>query len=132
MVLFVPGVLPEHINVASVPSSRGSYIPVAIPLPPKSLAASTDEQPVVVKTLFGGTKEIVPHRKPSDAPKLPFIARTFSHACPTHAPGDSSRMHSVMGAFFQGPISYDERKRRTIASLKGERFLEKVRFDGIP
>ena len=125
MVLFVPGVLPEHINIASVPLSRGSFTPVAIPLPPKSPSAAVEGQPVVVKTLFGGTKEIVPQQKPAEGLRLPFIARTFSHACPTHAPGDSSRMHSVMGAFFQGPISYEERKRRTIPSLKGASFLER-------
>ena len=115
----MPGVLPEHINVVPIPPSKGSNIPLAIPLPPK--LPSVPGKPVVVKTLFGDTKEITPQQqKTPEGPKLPFIARTFSHACPTRAPGDTYRMHSVLGAFFQGPISYEERKRRTIAALKGQ------------
>ena len=45
---------------------------------------------------------------------VPFITKTFSHACPTHAPGDQTRMHSVLGAFFQSPVSGEEKKRRIL------------------
>lgn len=43
---------------------------------------------------------------------VPFIASTFSHACPTRAPGDQSRMHSVFGTFFSGPVTGAEKKRQ--------------------
>lgn len=60
----------------------------------------------------------IPLRTPVDmnvensARHIPFIASTFSHACPTRAPGDSTRMHSVLSSFFTGPISGEEKKRR--------------------
>ncbi|KAL5522447.1 hypothetical protein ACEPAG_8463 [Sanghuangporus baumii] len=119
VVLFVPGILPEHLNVKVHPANATTNpnIPLSIPLPPDP-TLPTQGKPVTVKTLFGGTKEIIPDMRTSAIVKLPFLARTFSHACPTHAPGDSFRMHSVLGAFFQGPVSAEEKKRRTIASLK--------------
>ncbi|THH05849.1 hypothetical protein EW145_g4504 [Phellinidium pouzarii] len=127
VVLFVPGILPEHLNVDVQPvnATTNPYLPVSIPLPSGS---STSFQPhlqqpgpTVVKTLFGMTKEIISHARvePSVSTKLPFVSRTFSHACPTRAPGDALRMHSVLSAFFQGPINADERRRRVAASLKG-------------
>lgn len=48
---------------------------------------------------------------------IPFIASTFSHACPTRAPGDQTRMHSVLSAFFHGPVSGEERRRRVVQRL---------------
>jgi RNA exonuclease 1 len=54
----------------------------------------------------------------STAAYVPFIATTFSHACPTRAPGDQNRMHSVMSSFFTGPVSTEEKKRRN--SLRKE------------
>ncbi|KAH8114295.1 hypothetical protein DFH11DRAFT_1727273 [Phellopilus nigrolimitatus] len=117
--LFVPGILPEHlkINIQSTSATLNPNLPVSIPLP-RDASAPLQTGPVVVKTLFGGSKEIVPDAPPDTSAKLPFVARTFSHACPTRAPGDSYRMHSVLGAFFQGPVSADERKRRTVASRR--------------
>ena len=35
---------------------------------------------------------------------LPFLARTFSHAIPTRAPGDPARMYSVLHAFLNVPM----------------------------
>lgn len=130
MTLFVPGVLPEHLHVdVSSGSVANSHVPLSIPLPPiadssKILGTSISTKTVEVKTLFGGTKEIsVEPRGASEEQipkkaKLPFIARTFSHACPTRAPGDATRMHSVLSAFFQGPVTPEERKRRAAANEK--------------
>jgi hypothetical protein len=42
---------------------------------------------------------------------VPFVSRTFSHACPTHAPGDANRMHSVLNTFFQVPVSGEDKRR---------------------
>ena len=50
---------------------------------------------------------------------IPFIAKTFSHACPTRAPGDQTRMHSVLSTFFNGPVSGEEKKRRMKVRVQG-------------
>ncbi|KAH8114272.1 hypothetical protein DFH11DRAFT_1596896 [Phellopilus nigrolimitatus] len=115
----------EHlkINIQSTSATLNPNLPVSIPLP-RDASAPLQTGPVVVKTLFGGSKEIVPDAPPDTSAKLPFVARTFSHACPTRAPGDSYRMHSVLGAFFQGPVSADERKRRTVASVKAAKEVD--------
>ena len=42
---------------------------------------------------------------------VPPIARTFSHACPTRAPSDATRVHSVLNTFFQTPVSGEENRR---------------------
>lgn len=145
MTIFTPGVLPEHVGLPTTSAPGISpYHPINIPLPPTSAIISpsssapplfgsppvlkADSQKRVVKTLFGGTKEIqVASSAPfststTSGPKLPFIARTFSHACPTRAPGDAggARMHSVLGAFFQIGVTAEEKKRRTMEGLKGE------------
>lgn len=43
---------------------------------------------------------------------VPFINKTFSHACPTRAPGEQTRMHSTISEFFQLPVTGEEKKRR--------------------
>ncbi len=50
---------------------------------------------------------------------IPFITRTFSHACPTRASGDANRMHSVLNTFFQAPVSGEEKKRRLRERVAG-------------
>lgn len=87
--LLIPGILPDSLALPPPPTSATANpnIPIAIPLPAES------------HTPF------------------PFIASTFSHACPTRAPGDPSRMYSVLGSFFQGPVSGEEKKRRIEARI---------------
>ena len=82
-------------------------VPISIPLPqdplpptpssPPDLPASIDPHSEEAAALYGG---------------IPFITRTFSHACPTRAPGDANRMHSVLNTFFQAPVSGEEKRRR--------------------
>jgi hypothetical protein len=86
--LLTPGILPDFLSLPPLPASATANprIPNAIPLPTES-----------------------------NTP-LPFINSTFSHAFPTRAPGDQSRMYSVLGTFFQGPVS-SEKKRRIEARL---------------
>ncbi|KAF8905308.1 hypothetical protein CPB85DRAFT_1315585 [Mucidula mucida] len=50
--------------------------------------------------------------KPGSTTGVPFIASTFSHACPTRAPGDQSRMHSILNSFFTIPLSTTEKTKR--------------------
>lgn len=87
--LWIPGILPDFLALPPPPTSATANpnIPVAIPLPDNS------------KT------------------PLSFIASTFSHACPTRAPGDPTRMYSVLSTFFQGPVSGEEKKRRIEARI---------------
>ncbi len=49
--------------------------------------------------------------------KIPFLS-TFLHAVPTRAPGDQHRMHSVVQAFFMGPITGEEKKLRITSRIK--------------
>ena len=93
--LLIPGLLPDFLALPPPPTSATANpnIPVAIPLPSDS------------KTPF------------------PFIASTFSHACPTRAPGDQTRMYSVLASFFQGPVSGEEKKRRIEARLACMRYF---------
>ncbi|EIN06988.1 ribonuclease H [Punctularia strigosozonata HHB-11173 SS5] len=58
---------------------------------------------------------------PSAQSAIPWVASTFSHACPTRAPGDRMRMHSVLAEFFQGPVSGEEKKRRMQVRIAAER-----------
>ncbi|KAF8134342.1 hypothetical protein EV363DRAFT_1396762 [Boletus edulis] len=88
--LLIPGILPDLLSLPPLPTSATTnpHIPIAVPLPNDS------------KTL------------------LPFIASTFSHACPTRAPGDQTRMYSV-------PVSSEEKKRRIEARIASERAFDK-------
>ncbi|KAJ7803799.1 ribonuclease H [Mycena olivaceomarginata] len=74
--LLIPGLTPELLGLPPLPTVATSNpnVPIAIPLP-----------------------------TPGSSSALPFIASTFSHACPTRAPGDLTRMHSILTAFFPRP-----------------------------
>jgi RNA exonuclease len=63
----------------------------------------------------------IPAPAPTSPSPLPFISQTFLHALPTRAPGEQSKMHSVLGAFFMGPVSGEEKKKRILARLDQER-----------
>ncbi|KAH8102678.1 hypothetical protein BXZ70DRAFT_929419 [Cristinia sonorae] len=98
--LLIPGLTPDSLSLPPLPTSATSNpnLPLEIPLPnPESSSPSL----------------------------VPFIASTFSHACPTHAPGEQTRMHSVLGAFFQSPVSGEEKKRRISERVASERAQEK-------
>ncbi|KAG9316876.1 ribonuclease H-like domain-containing protein [Chiua virens] len=95
--LLIPGILPDDLALPPLPTSATANpnLPIAIPL-----------------------------QNDSHTP-FPFIASTFSHACPTRAPGDQTRMYSVLGSFFQGPVSGEEKKRRIEARIASERAFDK-------
>ncbi|KAJ7213036.1 ribonuclease H [Mycena pura] len=85
--LLIPGLTPELLSLPPLPTATTSNpnLPITIPLP-----------------------------SPGTSSTLPFIASTFSHACPTRAPGDQTRMHSILTAFFQSPITQAELKKRAL------------------
>ncbi|KAH9930557.1 ribonuclease H-like protein [Amylocystis lapponica] len=98
--LLIPGITPDIISLPPLPTSATANpnLPLPIPLPSDS----------------------------DSSRGVPFISSTFSHACPTRAPGDQTRMHSVLNTFFQGPLSGDERKKRLLERVTSERELEKT------
>ncbi|PCH42778.1 hypothetical protein WOLCODRAFT_138067 [Wolfiporia cocos MD-104 SS10] len=108
VVLLIPGITRDTLALPPLPTAATANpnLPIPIPLP---RAAGE-----------GGA---------GAAGGLPFIAGTFSHACPTRAPGDQTRMHSVLSAFFQGPITREEKKRRMAEWAASERAEEKTPVD---
>ncbi|KAJ3558462.1 hypothetical protein NM688_g908 [Phlebia brevispora] len=97
--LLIPGLTPDSLHLPALPTSAtvNPNVPLQIPLIPAESAQRG----------------------------VPFISKTFSHACPTHAPGDQTRMHSVLSAFFQSPVSGEEKKRRILERVASERTHEK-------
>ena len=89
--LLVPGLTPDLLSLPPLPTSAtvNPNLPLSIPLLSSADVGSS-----------------------TGAASIPFIASTFSHACPTRAPGDQTRMHSVLSSFFSGPVSGEEKKRR--------------------
>ncbi|KAJ8502161.1 hypothetical protein ONZ51_g150 [Trametes cubensis] len=100
--LLIPGLTPDILGLPPLPTSATANpnVPIAVPLPP---AMPSEDA----------------------APGVHFISSTFTNACPTRAPGDQTRMHSVLNAFFQGPVTGEEKKRRLTERLTSERAQEK-------
>ncbi|VDB86857.1 unnamed protein product [Peniophora sp. CBMAI 1063] len=116
VVLLVPGLTHDVLGLAKPPTNPTAcpHLPVSVPL---EIAASTSGDDVMEEE---GDEE----RKEEKAARLggvPFISRTFSHALPTRAPGDNTRMHSVLAEFLSAPVTGEEKKRRTLARIQGER-----------
>jgi hypothetical protein len=44
------------------------------------------------------------------------------HALPTKAPGEATKMHSVMSAFFNVPVTGEEKKKRLQSRIEREWF----------
>ncbi|KAI0270407.1 ribonuclease H-like protein [Gloeopeniophorella convolvens] len=118
VVLLVPGLTHTVLSLPPLPTSatENPNIPISIPLPvecpstPATLPDSVDPRSEEAAAEYGG---------------VPFVSRTFSHACPTRAPGDSTRMHSVLNTFFQTPVSGEEKKRRIQERVAAERVANK-------
>ncbi|KAH8999593.1 hypothetical protein EDB86DRAFT_2908694 [Lactarius hatsudake] len=122
VVLLIPGLTSTVLSLPPLPTSatENPNLPIPIPLPsdpppptpskPPDIPSSVDSHSEEAAALYGG---------------VPFIARTFSHACPTRAPGDTTRMHSVLNTFFQTPVSGEEKKRRLQERISAERTQKK-------
>lgn len=101
VVLLIPGLTPEILALPPFPTSATSNpnLPISIPLlSPTPVRSEGDDETDLV----------------SSAACIPFIASTFSHACPTRAPGDQTKMHSVLSSFFTGPVTIEEKKKRDV------------------
>ncbi|KAI0266318.1 hypothetical protein BGY98DRAFT_1191446 [Russula aff. rugulosa BPL654] len=122
VVLLVPGLTSTVLSLPPLPTSatENPNLPITIPPPPRpppptpsfppDLPSSVDPRSEEAAALYGG---------------IPFITRTFSHACPTRAPGDANRMHSVLNTFFQTPVSGEEKKKRLRERVAAERSAKK-------
>lgn len=44
--------------------------------------------------------------------RVQSIKKLFSYGCPTRAPGDNRKMHSVVSGLLRGPLTEKEKKRR--------------------
>ncbi|KAH6885653.1 ribonuclease H [Coprinopsis sp. MPI-PUGE-AT-0042] len=98
----VPGLTNDVLGIPPIPTmaTRNPNLPLSIPL--LGSQTSGDESA-------------------ETAAAIPFVATTFSHACPTRAPGGPNRMHSVLSTFFNCTMSQDERRRRLNARAKSEK-----------
>ncbi|KAJ3527574.1 hypothetical protein NMY22_g9736 [Coprinellus aureogranulatus] len=101
VVLMVPGLTNDLLSLPPIPTSATTNpnLPLSIPLPN-------------------------PLTSTGPAAAIPFIGTTFSHACPTRAPGDQNRMHSVLSTFFSCPVSAEEKRRRMKIKYDGERLSD--------
>ncbi|GJJ10086.1 hypothetical protein Clacol_004312 [Clathrus columnatus] len=97
----IPGLTNTLLNLPPLPTdpTMNPYLPIPISPPSPSSPPS------------------------SSSASIPFITQTFQHALPTRAPGEATKMHSVLGAFFMGPVSGEEKKRRILSRIEEGRKL---------
>ena len=115
VVLHIPG-LTSNVLSLPLPTSATSNPIYSYPYhfhrillsDPYDLPTSVDPHSEETAVLYGG---------------VPFITRTFSHACLARAPGDAIRMHSVFNTFFQKPVSGEEKKRHIQERISGSCFF---------
>ncbi|XP_006457267.1 hypothetical protein AGABI2DRAFT_79294, partial [Agaricus bisporus var. bisporus H97] len=106
--VLIPGLTPDLLELPPLPTAATSNPNLPIPIP--------------LSTKFKDSA--------STAASIPFVASTFTHACPTRAPGDQTRMHSVLSTFFNGPVSGEEKKRRVTQRLQCMLFSNNFKRDG--
>lgn len=46
--------------------------------------------------------------------KIPAINACYSHACPTRATGELTKMHSVLTTLLQSPVSGEQKRKRLL------------------
>ncbi|KAG8930977.1 hypothetical protein FRC02_003398 [Tulasnella sp. 418] len=63
---------------------------------------------------------------PNTSKHLTALHKLFSHACPSKAPGDATRLHSVLSCFLTAPVSAEEKARRVKERNKQQTKLSKV------
>lgn len=88
VVLLVPGLTPSLLDLPTTSPKGNPNLPLLIPAP-----------------------------DPKSKSQVPFVASTFMHACPTKAPGEATKMHSILSSFFMGPVSGEEKKKRILERI---------------
>ena len=89
VLLFIPGILPQHIGLDPIPVNAN------MPFPTRPITSSTPPTPT-----------------------LPVIRELFSYGCPTRAPGDQRRLHSVQNTLLSAPLPEHIRHRKEDESRK--------------
>ncbi|KAH9965648.1 hypothetical protein BJV74DRAFT_869879 [Russula compacta] len=122
VVLLVPGLTSTVLSLPPLPTSatENPNVPIPIPFPPDPPLSTPSAPPDLPSSIDPRSEEAAALYS-----GIPFIVRTFSHACPTRAPGDTNRMHSVLNTFFQAPVSGEEKKRRLQERIAAERTAKK-------
>ncbi|CAK9784264.1 hypothetical protein CC85DRAFT_284909 [Cutaneotrichosporon oleaginosum] len=54
----------------------------------------------------------LPFPTQAEGSRVPFAQKIWAYGCPTRAPGDNRRLHSVMGTLLRGPLPDALRKKR--------------------
>lgn len=91
VLLFVPGLQPSHLNLSESNLTPSAFMP---------FSTRPEGEDATKETL------------------IPTIPRLFSHACPTRAPGDARRLHSVLQTLLNAPLSQSEKARRERAKAE--------------
>nr|XP_019047506.1 hypothetical protein I302_04121 [Kwoniella bestiolae CBS 10118]OCF26436.1 hypothetical protein I302_04121 [Kwoniella bestiolae CBS 10118] len=89
VVLFVPGLLPSHLGLDQIPTI--SCMPFST-TPPAPIAGSSSD--------------------PLPQARVPIIPKLFTYACPTRAPGDDRKLHSVLNSLLMSPIPDSLKKQK--------------------
>jgi len=86
VVLLAPGLLPSHLGLPTLPPIAS----LPFQTTPSALAANDGLPPA----------------------RVPIIPKLFTYGCPTRAPGDSRKLHSVLSALLQAPLPEHIKKKR--------------------
>ncbi|WRT65068.1 uncharacterized protein IL334_002010 [Kwoniella shivajii] len=84
VLLFVPGLLPSHLGL--------------------------DQIPTIASMPFSTTPS--ESSSSSSTPRVPVIPKLFTYACPTRAPGDDRKLHSVLNSLLMSPIPDSLKKQK--------------------
>ncbi|KZW02879.1 ribonuclease H-like protein [Exidia glandulosa HHB12029] len=103
VVLLVPGLTPSLLDLPAAHAKGNPNLPLLIPAP-----------------------------DPKSKTQVPFVASTFMHACPTRAPGETTKMHSILSSFFMAPVSGEEKKKRILERISSERQQHTKNHDPMP
>ncbi|KAI9435894.1 hypothetical protein BJY52DRAFT_1207341 [Lactarius psammicola] len=108
VVLLVPGLTSTVLSLPPLPTSATENPNLPIPIP------RTLDPPPPTPSEPPDFSSVDPHSEEATAlyGSVPFIARTFSHACPTRVPDDTTRIYSVLNTFYQTPVSGEVKKGR--------------------
>ncbi|KAI9430838.1 hypothetical protein H4582DRAFT_1351481 [Lactarius indigo] len=89
----LPGLTSLVISPPPLPTSAAENLNLPIPIPLPS-----DSRSPPLRSSYGGVL---------------FISRTFSQRSPTRAPGDATRMQSVLDTISKAPVSDEEQETHT-------------------
>ncbi|WVQ83395.1 hypothetical protein IAT38_005536 [Cryptococcus sp. DSM 104549] len=95
VMIYAPGLLSAHLGLAPIPTSTAmpfSTSPQTLPLAPVPSSAAEQE--------------------PKPTARVPVIPKLFTYACPTKAPGDARRMHSVLNTLLMNPVPDSAKKKK--------------------